>query len=193
MSRHSPRRPARRIALAAVVASVVGCGVADARVHLSQDRALALAFGEGASVERRSVILTDAQLNAARAAAGPGVDVPSALVTRYEGRRDGASLGFAYFDAHVVRTLPESLMIVVAPDGSVSRIEVLLFAEPEDYLPKPRWLEQFRGRVLDREMSLKRSVHGITGATISARAVTDATRRVLAIHRSLAAPSGATR
>lgn len=183
-------RPAERVAIAVVLCV---SGPAWGKAFLSQEQALRVAFGAGAAPSRKSEFLTEAQLARARELAGTGVEVPSALVTRYEGRRDGASLGFAYFDTHVVRTLPETLMVVVGPDGAVVRVEVVVFAEPEEYLPRPGWLEQFRGRSLDRELSVKRSIHGITGATLSSRAATDAVRRILAIHQALAAPPPAAR
>lgn len=184
------RRPLTALAMAALLAVA---GRAEAKAFLSQEEALRLAFGEGASPEKRTAYLTPGQLARAREIAGPGVEVSSALVTRYEGRRGGASLGFAYFDTHVVRTLPETLMVVVGPDGAISRVDVVVFSEPEDYLPRDAWFGQFRGRRLDRELSVKRGIHGITGATLSAHAATDAARRILAVHQALTESSGPAR
>ena len=162
---------------------------AAARVFLSQDQALERAFGKGTPTERQAVFLTDAQLAKAREAAGPGVDVASALVTRYTARgADGRVVGTAYFDTHRVRTLQETLMIVVGPDGTVSRLDVLAFGEPEEYLARERWLAQYQGRGLDRDLALDRGIHGITGATLTSRAVTQAVRRTLAIHAAIGPP-----
>ncbi len=169
----------------------LACPVAFGKVFLDQRAALILAFGEQARVERKVVFLTEAQLARARELAGRGVEIESALVTTYTGRSGaGALLGTAYFDSHRVRTLPETVMIVVSPEGTVARVEIVSFAEPEEYKPRPTWLEQYRGRALDRELASKRGVHGITGATLSAEAVTEAVRRVLAIHGTLAETGG---
>ena len=62
-------------------------------------------------------------------------------------------------------------------------IEILSFSEPEDYLPKPRWIDQLDGKKLDDELSLKRAIRPISGATLSGRAIVNASRKVLAIHR----------
>lgn len=91
-------------------------------------------------------------------------------------------MGAAYFDAHRVRTLPEVLMIVVGPEGRVRRIEILRFSEPPEYEAPRSWLEQFREKPLSDDLSLKGSIVNITGATLTSRAVTNATRRTLAIH-----------
>lgn len=153
---------------------------AAARVFVSQDEALKLAF-PGCEVSRRTAFLTPEQLKRAQGLAG--VEVPSALVNYYVATKGGQPAGTAYFDTHRVRTLPETLMIVVDPQGKVGRIEVLSFREPEEYLPRGPWYEQFRGRTLDPELQLKRGIRPVTGATLTARATTDAVRRLLALHQ----------
>jgi len=114
-----------------------------------------------------------------------GVEVPSALATYYTAARNGQPAGTAYFDTHKVRTLPETLMIVIDLQGKVARIEVLSFREPEEYMPRPTWYQQFLGKKLDADLQIKRGVRPVTGATLTARATTDAVRRVLALHQVL--------
>ena len=175
------RRAAAVLALAVALAPA-----ASAAVYLTQDKALALAFPAGTTVERQAVFMTDVQLAKAREAAGPGIPVESALVTRYIGKdASGRVVGTAYCDTHRVRTLEETLMVVVGPDGKVARVEILAFGEPPDYLPKHAWLDQFKGHALDQDLSVKRGIRGITGATLSSQAATDAVRRILAIHGAI--------
>jgi FMN-binding domain len=157
-----------------------------ATVYLTQADALKLAFPAGSTVERTSAFLTETQLATARSRAGAGIEIASAIVTHYVGKdAHGRSLGTAYFDTHRVRTLDETIMVVVGPAGRVTRVEILSFAEPPDYLPKKNWLEQFAGRALDPELSVRRGIHVITGATLSSHAATDAVRRVLALDEIL--------
>jgi hypothetical protein len=153
-----------------------------AKVFLTQEEALKLAF-PGAAIERRTAFLTAAeQKDVAALSGGPA---PSALAVAYVATKEGRLAGTAYFDTHVVRTQPETLMVVVAPAGAIARIEVLSFSEPEDYLPRGHWYEQFPGRALDEELSVKRGIRQVAGATLTARATTEAARRVLALHRLL--------
>ena len=76
-------------------------------------------------------------------------------------------------------------MILVDPAGSIARIEILSFAEPEEYLPRQAWYGQFPGRKLDDELSLRRGIRPVSGATLTARATTEAARRILATHQVL--------
>lgn len=155
-------------------------GVAQAKVFVTVDEALKLAF-PGCQVARRTAFLTPEQVRRARELSG--AEVPSALVNYHVATRAGQPAGTAYFDTHRVRTLPETLMIVVDSEGRVARIEVISFREPEDYLPRGVWYEQFRGKALGPDLQLKRGIRPVTGATLTARATTDAVRRVLALHR----------
>jgi len=156
---------------------------AGAKVFLTVDEALKLAF-PGAQVERRTAYLKTDELQRARQLAG--VEVASALLTYYTAVRDGKPAGAAYFDNHRVRTLPETVMVVVDPRGKVARVEVLAFHEPDEYLPRGAWYGQFAGEGLTAELDLARGIRPVAGATLTARATTAAVRRVLALHQVLA-------
>lgn len=188
------RAAALALALTAIVPWAPGPLASRASAQtLTQDEALRLAFPGADSVARRTAYLDDAQLARARSLAGGEAEVASGVVVHYVATRGGTPLGAAYFDAHRVRTLPEVLMIVVGTDARVRRIEVVRFAEPPEYIPPGGWLGQFTGRALDADLSHKRAIANITGATLTARAVTSATRRVLALHEVIAPFAGAGR
>jgi hypothetical protein len=143
---------------------------------------LKLAF-PGAAVLRKTFFLTEGEQKEVETLSG--VPRGSALAVAYVATKDGRPAGTAYFDTHVVRTQPETLMVVVDRSGAIVRIEVLSFSEPEEYLPREHWYTQFPGRTLDDELSLKRGLRPVSGATLTARATTEAARRVLALDRVL--------
>lgn len=150
---------------------------------MTQQQALASAFPAGTKVTRQAHFLTPEQLNSAKKESG--LDFTDRMIVRYTGTAGDRLLGYAYFDTHRVRTLPETVMVVVTPEGTVDKIEILSFDEPSDYLPKQRWIDQFRRRKLDDDLSLKRAIRPISGASLSGRAIVNASRKVLALHRIL--------
>jgi len=181
--------------VAGLVALTLAAPPVEARVFLTVEEALDLAF-PGCTVERHTVFLTEGQLAEARELAG--VEIPGALVYPYRARCGEEAGGTAYFDSHRVRTLPETLMIVVDPEDRVRRIEILVFREPTEYIPPGPWYEQFLGQELSDDLRLQGDIRSVTGATLTARATTAAVRRALAIHRVLQAaddeePKGETR
>lgn len=168
----------RNLTIAAFIVCVAASGFG--RTLLTQEKALASAFPKGTKIERQSIFLKPAQIDTIRKLTGE--DVEQELIIRYVGRKGGDVVGYAYFDAHRVRTLPETLMVVVDATDAIEQIEILSFSEPAEYLPKRRWLDQFLGRPLDDELSLNRAIRPISGATLSGRAVTSSSRKILAIH-----------
>jgi transcriptional regulator of nitric oxide reductase len=175
------------VALLFAAALLLASG-ARGEVFASASEALAAAF-PGARVERRAVLLSDAQVLAVEQLAQAKLESHIAtLHTAWQGDR---LLGYAFIDVHQVRTLPEALLVVISPEGRVVQARMLAFHEPQDYLPPVRWLKQFEQRELTRELRVGGTVHGIAGATLSTRAVTNSVRRALALHEVLAAPAAA--
>lgn len=174
-------KTARILVSACLLAALAPTG-SGAATFSSRDEALAKAFPD-AEITRKSVVLTEEQLRAAEKLAGE--KLPSQLVFPYEARRDGILIGTGYFDAHRVRTLPQTLLAIVSPEGVLVELTVLAFNEPPEYMAPEKWMKQFEGKILDAGLFMKKDIHGITGATLTARSTTSAARRILAIHQTL--------
>ena len=144
--------------------------------------ALALAF-PGAQLTRREFVLNEAQAERAKTLAQ--VEVPGRWTVVYEARRNGELVGIGFFDTHRVRTLNETLLVAVSPEGRLLRVEAVAFHEPEEYRAREAWVKQFEGRGLDAQLSLKAAIRPLSGATLTAHAMTDAARRCLALHQVL--------
>jgi len=158
-----------------------------AEVFHAKDEALRLAFPDATEVRPQTVILTDAQANAVKE--GTGADLDSRLFTFYTARRGESVLGYAVIDTHTVRTLPETLLVVLTPEGAVDQVILLAFHEPKEYMPPPRFLEQFEGRELSGTWRVGRDLHGISGASLTARAIPQALRRILALYDAVIRPA----
>lgn len=163
-----------------LIALALAASAAEGRVYMTQQQALASAFPAGCRVTRQTFFLTKQQVDEARRESGVAFDAQ--LLIRYMGAAGGTIAGYAYFDTHRVRTLAETVMVVVRPDGRVDRIEILSFDEPGDYFPKRRWLDQIVGRKLDAELWVNRAVRPLSGASLTAQAIVNASRKVLALH-----------
>jgi len=173
----------RRCAAACATVWLVGSVSFSAQAGLmSREEALAAVY-PGASVEAERVFLTSAQTQSASELAR--IDIESPLVARYVAREGDRVVGRAYIDTHVVRTKRESLLIALAADGAVRRVEVTAFLEPREYLAPPVWLRQFDTRPLSDDVALRRAIRPIAGATLTAQSATDAVRRVMAIDEVL--------
>lgn len=153
-----------------------------AKVFLTTDEGLKLAF-PGCRIDRQTAYLTPAQKAEVERLAGSAL--AGQIAYPYRATCAGKLAGTAWFDAHRVRTQSETLMIIVDPGARVRRIEVLSFQEPVDYLPRTAWYVQFEAKGLGPELDLKKGIRPVAGATLTARATTEAVRRVLALHQVL--------
>lgn len=103
----------------------------------------------------------------------------------YVARFEGKVVGTAFFDSHIVRSKRETLMVAVNPAGDLRCVDTVAFAEPPEYLAQDAFYDSLKGRGQGRPLTLGRGLDGTTGATLTCRAVANASRRALALHEVL--------
>lgn len=153
-----------------------------ATVFYSKNEAMELAFGKGTPVEQLSLFPDEAQVTQIQQLAK--VKLESGLFTFYVGKNQDKILAYAAIESSTVRTKPETLMIVLTPEGELRNVYTLAFHEPPEYQPPDRWFEQLYKRPL-ADMDFSKGVDGISGATLSTRAGIDSIRKVMAIYQVL--------
>lgn len=151
-----------------------------AKIFYSKSEALELAFGQGKQVELLSLFPDDQQIAQIQELAKVKPD--SAMFTFYVGKDQGKTLGYAAIESITVRTKPETLMIVLTPEGELRNVYTLAFHEPPEYMPPERWFEQLYKRPL-QDMDFSKGVDGISGATLSTRAGLSSIRKVMAVYQ----------
>ncbi len=153
-----------------------------ATVFYSKNEAMELAFGKGTPVEQLALFPDEQQTAAIQQLAK--VKLESGLFTFYVGKNQDKITGYAAIETTTVRTKPETLMIVLTPEGELRNVYTLAFHEPPEYMPPERWFEQLVKRPL-ADMDFNKGVDGISGATLSTHAGLDSVRKVMAIYQVL--------
>lgn len=155
-------------------------------VFYSKDEAMKLAFGDDASVEMLSLFPSPEQITDIERLAKVKMD--SKLFSFYVGKKQNQIIGYAAIESHNVRTKPETLLVVLDPQGNLRQIVTLAFHEPPEYLPPERWFSQLLNHTLD-ELSFGKDIQGVTGATLTTRATLDSARKVLAVFQVMLKPA----
>ena len=138
----------------------------------------------GSQIEVRNITLTREQVEEVQRISG--VKLESRLASWYIVRKGGQIIAYGYADIHRVRTHPEVVLYTITPDGRLDVVEVLAFYEPLEYMPEDQWLRLFAGKQLSKDpIRLRRDIPNITGSTLTARAITDNARKVLAMWQIL--------
>lgn len=156
---------------------------ARATVFYARDEALKLAFPNVERTEARDLFLSAEQRATIEKRAH--LSLESDLLTIYVGHNGERVTGYAIFDTRVVRTLPETLMVVLSPEGKVDAVHLLAFYEPMEYRASDHWLAQFKGKSPEDDLALGRGIAGITGSTLTSNSVAASVRRALAIYTTL--------
>ncbi|WP_457601303.1 FMN-binding protein [Hydrogenivirga sp.] len=172
----------RTLVLALTVALTL-VGFSLERDFNTPERALKTLFPD-ATVEVKNVVITREQKE--RIEKIGRVPLESRLISIYLVKREGKVMAYGYVDVHRVRTHTESVLFVINPKGEIELVEVMSFNEPLEYMADENWLALFKGKSLGKDsVRLKRDIPNMTGATLTARAITRAARRALAIWKVL--------
>ena len=151
-----------------------------ATIFYSKNEAMELAFGAGVQIESLSLFPDENQT--AKIQQDSKVKLDSGMFTFYVGKKQDKILGYAAIETGTVRTKPETLMIVLTPDGELSSVVTLAFHEPPEYQPPQGWFEKLYKRPF-ADMDFNKGVDGISGATLSTRAAINSIRKVMAIYQ----------
>lgn len=150
-----------------------------AQVFYSKTEALELAFGK-ASIE--NLALFPEEVDVAKIQFLAKTKLESGLFTFYIGKENGKILGYAAIESETVRTKPETVMILLTPEGELKSATILAFHEPSEYMPPERWFESLIKRPLT-EMDFSKGVDGISGATLSTHSALNSVRKVMAFYQ----------
>jgi len=152
-----------------------------AGLFYSRKQAVKIAFPTADKIDTVTLVLSKAEQAKLVRASGSLID--SRIFSYYVGKKGGKVLGYAFIETHVVRTMPEAIMTVMTPQGTLEKVFILAFYEPQEYMPSALWLKQFIGKIIKSDIRLDRGIQSITGATLSCRAITKGVKKNLAFYK----------
>lgn len=174
-------RPTR---LAVSVALVLACApsVASAEPAIQRFRtereALELAFPDADRFETHELAIT----GDVRAALEERLREPFPFrrVEVHDAHRGEVRLGRAVVTEEVGKYRPITFLVAVDPSNAVKRVELLVFREPYGAEVAARaFLAQYEGRRTGDRLRVGKDIDGLTGATLSAAALSKGIRRTL--------------
>ncbi len=98
----------------------------------------------------------------------------------FVGKRNGLVTGYALIDNEIGKHLPITYIVGISPAGKVTRVEMMVFREIRGWEPRERrFMKQFEEKSKDDTLKVGDSIRNVTGATLSARAITKGVSRAL--------------
>ncbi len=155
-----------------------------AKVYLTREEALHLAFGPSATVTEETRPLTPQ----ARAVVEQrlGRPIPEDHVTFYVGRSATGVEGYGVVLHELGKHEPITFFVAIQPDGHVKDVLVLEYRESRGGEVRQKgFLKQYLGKTSHDPLELEEDITPITGATISARAISDGVKKALVVWEAL--------
>jgi len=149
------------------------------KVLIRPDEAMRAHFGKNIIVSKKNILLVKNDIIEAQKIAKR--KIKDHLFRIFIAKQNNEVLGYGVLHTSKVRTKDETAIFLIGIDGKLKAIEIIAFYEPPEYLPPKRWLKQFSGSTTKNELKLKQDIRSISGATLSARAITDSTKIALSI------------
>ena len=151
---------------------------ARAEVLLAKDEAFEAAFGHGADLTSKTIMMSSEQRAAIEELSQ--TKLTSSIFHYYEGRRNGEFLGYAVIDSHIMRTNLAVYMAVASKDLVVQKVLLLAFNEPSEYQPTDGWLKQLEGSKPMQDLVPGQGLAPIAGSTLTVNGLSDGVRAVRA-------------
>lgn len=131
------------------------------------------------SVDLQNIILSEAQVQQLSKASQQTIDTK--LYRLYIAKNDTKTLGYGVLLNKKVRTKTAISLYLIDIDGKIKSIEIVAFNEPIEYLPTKTWLDGFDNKSSANTLRLNQDIPTVSGATLSARALTDGSRIALSL------------
>ncbi len=177
------RTSANMIIVVLMTAAIMDCAWAqpDGTVHqyLSREEALLEVFPSSVTYVVETITLSDAQIREAEAELYRKIGERTVEVTLCYDAEDRL-LGYAVISDEQGKYRPITFIVGIEPHFKVNKVAIMVYREDRGgEVRMPRFLYQYRGKSIDDPLRVNRDIVNISGATISARAITDGVKKVL--------------
>jgi thiamine biosynthesis lipoprotein ApbE/Na+-translocating ferredoxin:NAD+ oxidoreductase RnfG subunit len=151
---------------------------AAAEVYLNESQALAVVFGENATVHREEKTLDGATRT--RLEHSSDLEFPETSYTFFINDRGGRPGGYAVVVNEIGKSEPITFMVGMTPEGKVAEVAIMVFRENRGWeVKEKRFLNQFRGKTTKSSIRVNEDILNYTGATLSSKAVARGVKRAL--------------
>lgn len=153
-------------------------------VYLTLEEALQEAFDQPDTVWAETWKANEREVGALERRLG--WRVTDSTFTIHRAVRKGRPAGFAIVGNEVGLYKPITFLVKISEDRRVDSVHVMVYRESRGgEVRRQRFLRQYRGKDLTSPIRINRDVIGVTGATLSVRAMNAGVKKALAIVQSV--------
>ena len=139
-------------------------------------------FALDAKISKKNILLTKTKFQSIQHNAK--VKLHTKIYRIYTALKNKKVLGYGILINRKVRS-KNAVILYMISKGVLQDIEIIAFNEPKEYLPTKGWNMQFHNTSTQYMLRLSRDIPSISGATLSARSVTEASRIAFALYNQI--------
>ena len=149
-------------------------------VYLTEEQALKKAFPDADTLW--SEVWTPTPIERRRIERRLGWRLEEPNFTIFQATKDGQHRGYAVVANQIGLYKPITFIVKVKSDHRVGGVWVMVYRESRGgQVKRQRFLTQYKNKDVDHHIRLNRDIIGISGATLSVRALNAGVKRVLAV------------
>jgi len=153
-----------------------------AKVLISPINAMKEQYGENTTINKRNILLSTQKFKDIQKSANTRLNTK--IYRIFTAKLNDKILGYGILINRTVRS-KNMVVLYFISKNVLKDIQIIAFNEPPEYIPSTIWKSQFRNIKTTNMLRVSREIPTITGATLSARGVTDSSRIAFSIYNEL--------
>ncbi|MBU0720248.1 FMN-binding protein [bacterium] len=155
----------------------------NAKVLISPIDAMKNTFPNSTHIKKKNIVLNGKTAEIIQKNARQKLDTKIYKIFKaYDGEE---VIGYGILISKKIRSKNGVVLYMISKDSVLKTIEVIAFNEPMEYLPSKMWNSQFQNIETSQILRLSKEIPTITGATLSAKSVTNGSQIAFAIYNEV--------
>jgi len=147
------------------------------------EKVIRSSFTHVTKVEPKQLILTKSLFKKVKSIAK--APMRTKIYRYYKIKSSNKTIGYAVLTSKVMRTKKAVVLYAFDMKGNLKFTEIMSFGEPPEFAPNSQWMSLLQNKPNKARLTLGRDIPTISGATLSARAITDGARVARAIYNEI--------
>ena len=136
-------------------------------------------FTQNVKVSKKQFRLSSKQIKEIQKKGKAKLD--SNLIRMYTISHNKKKKGYGVIITKKVRSKKTAVLYIMDTKQKIKSIEILAFKEPKEYKPNKAWQDSFKDKSKEDNLYCGKGLPTISGATLSARAISDGSRLAIEI------------
>ena len=151
-----------------------------AKTNASVESVIKSSYKGVSTIDPKRIILTKKQFSQVQSRAKAAVRTK--IYRYYDIQSSTKRLGYAVLISRKVRSKKATVLYAFDNIGTLKFTEIMAFGEPPEYIPSTTWMNQLQNRDNTAILTVDKDIPTISGATLSARSITEGARVARAIY-----------